>query len=101
MLNFVVYNLFKFINHNFIKVNCDRSFNLINSDILEIAGVNNYDVVNIHWFGAETLSINDLAKIKSKVILTLHDMWAFCGSEHYVDKLPIEYFFFWRKKSYQ
>ena len=97
MLNFVVYNLFKFINHNFIKVNCDRSFNLINSDILEIAGVNNYDVVNIHWFGAETLSINDLAKIKSKVILTLHDMWAFCGSEHYVDKLPIEYFFFGEK----
>ena len=54
-------------------------------------------MVNIHWFGAETLSINDLAKIKSKVILTLHDMWAFCGSEHYVDKLPIEYFFLAKK----
>ncbi len=24
-------------------------------------------------------------------------MWAFCGSEHYVDKLPIEYFFFGEK----
>lgn len=97
VFNFIIYNFLKFINHYIVKVNCDRSYNLINSDIIEIAGVNNYDVVNIHWFGAETLSINDFEKIKSKVILTLHDMWALCGSEHYVDKLPIEYFFYGEK----
>lgn len=94
----ITFNLFirkvaNFLMYNLRSGNKDRSYNFINSDILDIAKVNNYDVVNVHWFGAETLSINDLAKIKSKVILTLHDMWAFCGSEHYVDELPAEYFF--------
>ena len=98
----ITFNLFirkvvNFLMYNLRRANKDRSYNFINSDILKIAKVNNYDVVNIHWFGAETLSINDLAKIKSKVILTLHDMWAFCGSEHYVDELPAEYFFSGKK----
>ncbi len=98
----ITFNLFirkviNFLMYNLRSVNKDRSYNFINSDILEIAKVNNYDVVNVHWFGAETLSINDLAKIKSKVILTLHDMWAFCGTEHYVDELPVEYFFLGKK----
>ncbi|OOV08976.1 hypothetical protein RF819_07760 [Rhodoferax fermentans] len=40
------------------------------------------DVVNLHWIGAETMSIEDVARIKRPIVWTLHDMWAFCGSEH-------------------
>ena len=29
------------------------------------------------------LSIADIAKIKKPIVWTLHDMWAFCGAEHY------------------
>ena len=31
----------------------------------------------------ETLSIKDISKIKKPIVWTLHDMWAFCGAEHY------------------
>lgn len=41
------------------------------------------DVVNLHWVGAETLSIEDIGRIRKPLVWTLHDMWPFCGAEHY------------------
>lgn len=41
------------------------------------------DVVNLHWVGGETLSVADIGRIGTPVVWTLHDMWAFCGTEHY------------------
>lgn len=41
------------------------------------------DVVNLHWIGAGTLSIEDVGRIRQPVVMTLHDMWGFCGAEHY------------------
>jgi len=43
----------------------------------------NADVVNLHWFGSGALSIHDVARIRYPVVMTLHDMWGFCGAEHY------------------
>lgn len=40
------------------------------------------DVVNLHWIGAETMSIEDVARIQRPIVWTFHDMWAFCGAEH-------------------
>jgi len=45
----------------------------------------NFDIVNLHWTQFEMLSISDLAKIEKPTIWTLHDMWAFCGAEHYTN----------------
>jgi glycosyltransferase involved in cell wall biosynthesis len=42
------------------------------------------DIVNLHWVNGEMLSISDIAKIKKPIVWTLHDMWLFCGAEHYV-----------------
>ena len=41
------------------------------------------EVVNLHWVGNETLSIEDIGRIRKPVVWTLHDMWPFCGAEHY------------------
>ncbi|MEI8226793.1 MAG: glycosyltransferase [Planctomycetota bacterium] len=41
------------------------------------------DVVHLHWVGANTLPISDLRRIASPLVWTLHDMWPFCGAEHY------------------
>ncbi len=38
---------------------------------------------HIHWINNETLSIFDFDKIPSGAIITLHDEWLYCGSEHY------------------
>lgn len=40
-------------------------------------------VVNLHWVGGETLSIADIGRIRKPVVWTLHDMWPFCGADHY------------------
>jgi glycosyltransferase involved in cell wall biosynthesis len=46
------------------------------------------DVVNLHWIGAGALSIEDVTRIDAPVVVTLHDMWGFCGSEHYAPDHP-------------
>lgn len=43
------------------------------------------DVVNLHWVQGEMLSIADIGRIKKPIVWTLHDMWAFCGAEHYTE----------------
>lgn len=43
------------------------------------------NVVNLHWVGDETLSVSEIARLARTLPLvwTLHDMWPFCGAEHY------------------
>jgi len=43
------------------------------------------DIVHLHWIQNEMLSISDISKIKKPIVWTLHDMWAFCGAEHYTE----------------
>jgi len=60
--------------------------------------LSNADVVNLHWVNCETLSIEAIGRINKPVIWTLHDMWAFCGTEHYVkDKEDARFKFGYRK----
>lgn len=46
------------------------------------------DVVNLHWVGAGAISVEDVARIEAPVVMTLHDMWGFCGAEHYAPDHP-------------
>lgn len=41
------------------------------------------DVVHLHWVGNEFLSVGDIGRIMQPVVWTMHDMWPFCGAEHY------------------
>jgi glycosyltransferase involved in cell wall biosynthesis len=41
------------------------------------------DVIHLHWFNHGLISIADIGKINKPLIWTLHDMWGFCGAEHY------------------
>lgn len=51
----------------------------------KVAEINNsdMDIVHLHWVQGEMLSIVEISKIKKPIVWTLHDMWAFCGAEHY------------------
>ena len=40
------------------------------------------DVLNLHWVSS-LLSVADIGRLSKPVVWTLHDMWAFCGGEHY------------------
>jgi glycosyltransferase involved in cell wall biosynthesis len=42
------------------------------------------DVVNLHWIAGGFVNPASLALLaETPVVWTLHDMWAFCGAEHY------------------
>lgn len=43
------------------------------------------DIVHLHWINNEMMSIADISRISKPLIWTLHDMWAFCGAEHYTE----------------
>jgi glycosyltransferase involved in cell wall biosynthesis len=44
---------------------------------------NNFDLINLHWIGNETISLKEISKIQKPILWTLHDMWSFCGAEHF------------------
>ncbi len=46
----------------------------------------NADVLNLHWVQGEMLSIAEIGRLRKPVVWTLHDMWAFCGAEHYTEQ---------------
>lgn len=62
-----------------------HSNNILPSNMHQILNKNDADIINLHWLGAETMSIKDIGLIKKPVVWTLHDMWAFCGAEHVTD----------------
>ena len=43
------------------------------------------DVIHLHWINREMISVVDIGHIKKPVVVTLHDMWYFCGAEHYTE----------------
>jgi glycosyltransferase involved in cell wall biosynthesis len=43
------------------------------------------DVIHLHWINGEMMSISDIGQLTKPVVWTLHDMWAFCGAEHYTE----------------
>lgn len=49
-----------------------------------VAAINSSDadIVNLHWI-SRMLSVKDIGRLRKPIVWTLHDMWAFCGGEHY------------------
>lgn len=41
------------------------------------------DVVNLHWLGGGFVRLESLARLRTPMVWTLHDMWAFTGGCHY------------------
>jgi len=43
------------------------------------------DLLHMHWVNGEMISVGDIGRLRKPVVWTLHDMWAFCGAEHYTE----------------
>jgi glycosyltransferase involved in cell wall biosynthesis len=59
------------------------STNLFSNNLLQRIESLKPDLVHLHWVGSNILQISDLGRIKYPMVWTHHDMWPFCGSEHY------------------
>lgn len=62
-----------------------HSLNLFPSGLGAWINRSDADVVNLHWLGGETLSVEEIGRIAKPICWTMHDMWPFCGAEHYDD----------------
>ena len=62
-----------------------HSLALFGAGIVDAINASDADVVNLHWVHNEMLTVQDFMRIRKPIVWTLHDMWAFCGAEHYVD----------------
>ena len=60
-----------------------HSGNYFPSFIHKYINKSNCDIVHIHWVQDEFLPISSIIKINKPIIWTLHDSWAFCGTEHH------------------
>lgn len=67
-----------------------HSLNIFPSGLLSTINKLKPDIVNLHWVGGEMLSVGEIARLSQPTVWTLHDMWAFCGCEHYDDERPSE-----------
>ena len=46
------------------------------------------DLIHLHWLGDHTASVEEIGELNKPVVWTFHDMWAFCGAEHYAPDGP-------------
>lgn len=59
---------------------------VLSSQWVKRINASDVDVVHLHWVQGEMLSIADIGRIEKPIAWTLHDMWAFCGAEHYTEE---------------
>ena len=60
------------------------SSGFVSAGISDLLNTIEFDVVNLHWI-INMLSIEEIGTIRKPVVWTLHDMWPFCGNEHYIE----------------
>lgn len=70
-----------------------KSFSIFTSRYPKILNNTDTDIINLHWINNGMISIKDISKIKKPIVWTLHDMWPFCGTDHYTDSD------YWKKAS--
>jgi len=69
------------------------SLNILPSKWPKILNESDADIIHLHWPHNEMMSISDISRIQKPIVWTLHDMWVFCGAEHYIteDKFRYKY----------
>lgn len=68
----------------------ERSINIFPNRLIDKINLSDADIVHLHWINAEMIQVEQLAKLKKPVVWTFHDMWPFCGAEHYTNDLRYE-----------
>ena len=60
-----------------------RSLGMLSSGVGAAVARERADIIHLHWVGGEMMSLSEMAKLPSPTVWTCHDMWPFCGAEHY------------------
>ena len=55
----------------------------LGAELIEAHSRGDFELLNLHWLGDSTLSIEEIGRLRCPVLWTLHDQWPFSGAEHY------------------
>ena len=58
---------------------------ILNGGLSSRVAKRNSQIVNLHWINGEMCSVPEIGRFDLPLIWTMHDMWPFCGAEHYTD----------------
>jgi glycosyltransferase involved in cell wall biosynthesis len=67
-----------------LKMNTPWNVGWLNGEVNSLIQKHEADIVHVHWVGSGFMSLNDLSKIKQKLVFTLHDSWMFTGGCHVI-----------------
>lgn len=59
-----------------------HTFSEASAQLIEYLNACDADILNLHWV-AGMLSVTDIGQLRKPIVWTMHDMWPFCGGEHY------------------
>lgn len=62
-----------------------RSYNFFKTSLPEKINALKPDIVIFHWMNGSMLSVEQFPQITAPALWLLHDCWAFCGAEHYME----------------
>lgn len=67
----------------FYRKKADTPFNIswLSKSLREIK-TNGFDLIHVHWINGGFLSLNEISKLSSKIVISLHDSWFFTGGCH-------------------
>lgn len=77
---------FQFTKYQKINSKVTHSLNIFDSNIKKKIFKINPDILHLHWINNELISIKQIAEIANfgiQIVWTMHDMWPYCGAEHY------------------
>ena len=80
------FNKLFYFNPDKITDNPFLSSNYLPSFFSSKINKSKYEIINLHWVGNDMMSIEDIGKINKPTVWTFHDMWPFCGVEHYYNE---------------
>ena len=72
-------------DYNNVKHKYFFSDGSVSAGLAEQINNSDADIIHLHWI-SYLLSIEDIGNITKPVVWTLHDMWPFCGGEHYIEE---------------
>ena len=77
---------FQLTKYQKINSKITQSLNIFNSNIKNKVLKLNPDILHLHWVNNEFISIKQIGQFKFyniPIVWTMHDMWPYCGAEHY------------------
>ena len=80
------FNKLLYFNPDKITDNPFLSSNYLPSFFSSKINKSEYEIINLHWVGNDMMSIEDIGRINKPIVWTFHDMWPFCGLEHYYNE---------------